>query len=71
MEGISSGRSKTLVDGIFLNLSVRCQEEVAKFREAIFKKGFPATLKEMVGFLLQNSQSAKIQIISSYIGRKM
>jgi hypothetical protein len=63
MEGISSGP--------FLNMSVKCQEEVAKFREAIFKKGFPATLKEMVGFLLQNSQSAKIQIISSYLGRKM
>jgi hypothetical protein len=71
MEGISSGTSKTLVDGIFLNLSVRCQEEVAKFREAIFKKGSPAIPNGMVGFLLQNSQSAKIQIISSYLCRKM
>ncbi|XP_045822436.1 F-box/LRR-repeat protein 13-like [Trifolium pratense] len=58
-DGISSGSSNTMVDGKFVRLSVRCQEEVDKFRKAIYKEGSPAIPDDIVVFLLQNSPSAK------------
>jgi hypothetical protein len=59
MEGISSVTSNTMVDGKFVRLSERHQEEVANFRKAIFKEGSPDIPHGIIGFLLQNSPSAK------------
>jgi hypothetical protein len=59
IEGISSVSSNRLVDGKFVRLSKRHQEEVANFRKAIFKEGSPDIPHGIVGFLLQNSPSAK------------
>ncbi|XP_045822435.1 putative F-box/FBD/LRR-repeat protein At1g78760 [Trifolium pratense] len=58
--GISSASYDSMVHGKFVPLSVKCQNEFAKFREAIFKEGSPAIPDDdIVVFLLQNSPSAK------------
>ncbi|GAU10011.1 hypothetical protein TSUD_120110 [Trifolium subterraneum] len=63
MKGISSGSYKTLIDGRFVQLSVKYRDEVDKFREAMFKEGSPAIPNGIVGFLLRNSPLAKVHII--------
>ncbi|MCH84840.1 F-box/FBD/LRR-repeat protein [Trifolium medium] len=59
MEGISSRLSTTPMLARFARLPMIYQEDVAKFREAIFKEGSLSIPDEIVAFLLQNSPSAK------------
>jgi hypothetical protein len=45
-------------------IDVKYPEEVAKFEEAILKEGSLSIPHGIVGFLLQNSPSAKVHIIN-------
>jgi hypothetical protein len=64
MEGVSYELSISLLHTAFVKLIVKCQEDVAKFREEIFKEGSLSIPDGIVDFLLQNSPSAKVHIIN-------
>jgi hypothetical protein len=64
MKGVSSGLSISLLHARFAELFVKCQEDIAKFQEEIFKEGSLSIPDGVVDFLLQNSPSAKVHIIN-------
>ncbi|XP_045822438.1 F-box/FBD/LRR-repeat protein At1g80470-like [Trifolium pratense] len=62
-KGVSSGLSTTPMLARFSRLPMYYQDDVAKFRDEIFKEGSLSIPDKIVSFLLQNSPSAKVHKI--------